>query len=204
MYSPIAQKNSSNVRSTAVLGARGHSGQRRDQTMSAENAAQEQRPRGKPFPKGVSGNPAGRPKGIRNRATVLLEAITDDDLHAIVLMVIEKAKAGDLIAAKLIFDRVAPAPKGRAVTIELPAIGQWDGIDAVLRAYRIVIEAVSAGDASPAEGLELVALIEAQRATIKELRPESMYREPTPEERAEQQRRNEELAKVFDRFGLNV
>ncbi len=170
--------------------------------MLTENTAREQRPRGKPFPKGVSGNPAGRPKGTRNRATVLLEAITDDDLHAIVTKVIEKAKAGDLIAAKLIFDRVAPAPKGRAVSIELPAIGQWDGNDAVLRAYRTIIEAVSAGEVSPAEGIELVALIEAQRGAVENLSTASMHRQPTPDEIAEEKRRHEEWAKDFERFRL--
>jgi hypothetical protein len=170
--------------------------------MMAGNAAAKQRRRGpgRPFEPGQSGNPAGKPRGTRNRATVLLEAIPDDDLQAIVTKLVEKAKSGDVVAAKLIFDRVAPAPKSRALAIELPAIGQWNGIDSVLRAYRTVIEAVSKGDASPAEGLELVELIEAQRTTVKELRPEAMYREPTLEERAEQQRRNEKLAKVYEQF----
>lgn len=32
------------------------------------------RPRGKPWPQGVSGNPAGRPKGARNKLTLALLA----------------------------------------------------------------------------------------------------------------------------------
>jgi Family of unknown function (DUF5681) len=97
----------------------------------ADNSARDQRARGKPFQQGVSGNPAGKPKGARNRASAMLEAIDDDDLRAIVAKIVEKAKAGDLVAAKLIFDRVAPPPKSRTVSIDLPAIDKWDGNEAV-------------------------------------------------------------------------
>jgi hypothetical protein len=169
----------------------------------AENAAQEQPRRGpgRPFQPGQSGNPNGKPRGLRNRATVLLDAISDGDLTAIVSTVVEKAKAGDLIAARLILDRVAPAPKGRALALDVPAIGEWDGSATVLTAYRRIIEAVRAGDVSPAEGLDFVALIEAQRSAVKELRPAAMHREPTPEELAEQKRGEEELAE-FVRLNL--
>jgi hypothetical protein len=46
----------------------------------------------------------------------MLEAIADIDLRAIVTKIVEKG--GDLVAAKLIFDRLAPAPKSRTVGIE--------------------------------------------------------------------------------------
>lgn len=165
--------------------------------MQAEKTAKKQRPRGRPFRPGVSGNPRGRPVGARNRSIVFLEVITDQDLQTIAGKIVEKAKAGNLVAARLIFDRVAPAPKGRAVTIDLPTIKKWDGIDAVLRFYQRTIEAVTNGEISPAEGLELIALIEAQRATVKELRPEAMYRQPTAEQVSEQKRLNYDLAKLM-------
>jgi hypothetical protein len=41
---------------------------------------------------GMSGNPAGEPKGARNKATALLEAIADDDLKAIVAKAVDRAK----------------------------------------------------------------------------------------------------------------
>jgi hypothetical protein len=42
---------------------------------NAENTAGKQR--GRPFPKGQSGNPAGKPKGTRNAPTLALETLLD-------------------------------------------------------------------------------------------------------------------------------
>ena len=53
-------------------------------SVLADNTAGSQQPRGRPFKKGESGNPAGRPKGTRNRASAMLETIAEDDLWAIV------------------------------------------------------------------------------------------------------------------------
>jgi hypothetical protein len=39
----------------------------------AENAATKQR--GKPFPKGVSGNPSGKPRGCRHKATRVAQSL---------------------------------------------------------------------------------------------------------------------------------
>jgi hypothetical protein len=39
---------------------------------------------GRPFQKGQSGNPAGRPVGSRNRATQVAEAILDDNAEGII------------------------------------------------------------------------------------------------------------------------
>lgn len=83
------------------------------------------RDEGGKFVKGHSGNPLGKPKGTKNRGTLLREQIDDalmnelvDDnefvkvLHA----VLRKAKEGDMQAAKLILkdiiQRAAPDQKG--------------------------------------------------------------------------------------------
>jgi hypothetical protein len=47
-----------------------------------ENSAKKQR--GAPFRKGQSGNPSGKPKGARNRTTVLAEKLMQDDARDIV------------------------------------------------------------------------------------------------------------------------
>jgi hypothetical protein len=53
------------------------------------------------FQIGISGNPNGRKAGSRNKATLLLEALLDGEAEAVTRTVIEKAKAGDMGAARL-------------------------------------------------------------------------------------------------------
>jgi hypothetical protein len=54
------------------------------------------------FPKGRSGNPNGRPKGIRNKSTMLAQLLLERDLEEICNRVIEEAKAGNMQAVKII------------------------------------------------------------------------------------------------------
>jgi hypothetical protein len=61
-----------------------------------ENSAKKQR--GAPFRKGQSGNPSGKPKGTRNRTTVLAEKLMQDDAADIVQVVLAAAKGGDMTA----------------------------------------------------------------------------------------------------------
>jgi hypothetical protein len=70
------------------------------------------------FPKGVSGNPAGKPVGAKHMTTKLMEAITrvsadggtSDDIQ-IVKTLVEKAKGGDMRGIELILNYVDGKPK---------------------------------------------------------------------------------------------
>ena len=99
-----------------------------------------------PFEKGESGNPAGRPRGSRNRATLLMESLLADDAEAIGRKAIEMAKQGDMAAIRLCMDRLAPAPKGEPVAFELPPLEK--PADSVAAAAEIVA-AVAAGELTP-------------------------------------------------------
>src|SRR5450631_2812498 len=81
----------------------------------AVNTAANQR--GKPFQPGRSGNPAGKPSGARHQTTIAAEKLMQGDCEAIVRAVIEKAKSGDAVAAKIILDRIVPVRKGAPVHI---------------------------------------------------------------------------------------
>jgi hypothetical protein len=65
------------------------------------------------FVPGRSGNPAGKKPGTRNRATVLRAALSDGEDKAAARIVIDKALAGDAVAARFIVDRLTPRPRGR-------------------------------------------------------------------------------------------
>ena len=80
------------------------------------------------FKPGQSGNPAGRPKGARHRTTVAIEALLDGEGEAITRKAIEAAKAGDMVAIRLVLDRICPPRKTRPIHIELPPIHDAGGV----------------------------------------------------------------------------
>jgi hypothetical protein len=68
-----------------------------------------------PFQPGQSGNPAGRPRGSRNKRTVLLENILHGEGETIMRKLIELANRGELGAIRMCMDRLLPAAKGESV-----------------------------------------------------------------------------------------
>lgn len=70
------------------------------------------------FQKGVSGNPLGRPKGSKNKITLMKIALEGDlrtrlakDAHEILAKAIEMAKLGDPAMIKLLVDKMIPTSK---------------------------------------------------------------------------------------------
>jgi len=121
----------------------------------AENTAGMQR--GKPFPKGKSGNPRGKPKGARHKTTLLAEKLMQDDAENIVNAVLTAARSGDMTAARIVLDRIAPARRDNPVAFALPKIKR--PADAVA-ASAAILSAVADGRLTPGEALEVSKLIE--------------------------------------------
>jgi hypothetical protein len=126
-----------------------------DTFRRAENTAPKQR--GRPFERGKSGNPNGRPKGARNNATVLAEALLDGEANAITRKLIDKAIEGDTTALRLCLERLLPPRRGRPVAFELPPNIET-AADAV-RASSAVLTACAAGNLSPSEATEIMSMI---------------------------------------------
>ena len=114
------------------------------------------KPRGKPFAKGVSGNPAGRPQGSRNRSTALRDLISDDQSEAILNTMIKAAMEGNLTAARYLLDRVAPASHSQSIMIALPPI---ETVEAGAKAIDATLKAVGQGDIPLNEAKEMIELI---------------------------------------------
>jgi len=129
-------------------------------SLDAVRADTDTAPRGRPFAKGASGNPYGRPLGARNKSTLLARALLDEGTRDITDRVIALARAGDplALALKLCFERILPRKRDVAITLNLPPV---ESIADCSKAIAVVIAA--AGELTPKEGRVLITLIEGQR-----------------------------------------
>ena len=128
-----------------------------------ENAGSNQ---GGRFQPGQSGNPAGKPKGARHKTTLLAEKLMSDDAEAIVKKVIEAAK-GDLAAARLVLDRIAPPRKASPIDIALPPLEGAEGIAAAhktLSSWRQLLGELLLDEA---RGMTLSSLLEGRRKALE-------------------------------------
>jgi hypothetical protein len=108
------------------------------------------------FLPGQSGNPAGRPRGARNKKTIALEALIDAESEAVIQKVIGLAKMGDDLAIRLCVDRMLAPRRERPVPLRLPRI-ETDA-DA-RRAAAEVMEALGEGEVTPKEAEHLLRTI---------------------------------------------
>jgi hypothetical protein len=114
--------------------------------------------------KGTSGNPRGRPKGSRNKATLLAIAAMEGELNDVVRVVLDAAKGGDMAAARLVVDKLIPATRERPLSIVLPEVANAQDC---AKAQAKVLAAVAAGELLPGEGETLAGLIEQQRRSLE-------------------------------------
>jgi uncharacterized protein DUF5681 len=130
--------------------------------MPAETTALKQH--GRPFQKGCSGNPQGRPLGARNAATVIAEQLLDGEAEAITRKVIELAKQGDLTALRLCLERILPPRRERPVNFRLPVI---NSVDHATKAMAAITTAVANGEMTLTEAAELSRVIESYVRAIE-------------------------------------
>jgi Family of unknown function (DUF5681) len=102
--------------------------------------------RGRPFPKGQSGNPAGRRVGSRNTATMAAQKLLASEAEALTRKAVEVALAGDPTAMRLCLERILP--RERAVEFALPPIKSAADI---AQAMGAVTAALAGGLISPGE-----------------------------------------------------
>lgn len=107
------------------------------------------------FAPGHSGNPAGRPKGARNRTTLLAEALLDGEGEALCRQAIDRALAGDTAMARFLVGRLCPANADQPVELGL-APGEEKNPDAVLtKTLRLVAD----GEITPKQGLQIARFV---------------------------------------------
>ncbi|MGE4572944.1 DUF5681 domain-containing protein [Parachlamydia sp.] len=116
------------------------------------------------FRKGQSGNPQGKAKGTKNRATLAAEQVLQSDLDNICHKLIEEALTGNIQAIRLVLDRVLPIKRDRDIKIRLPKLQTTD--DAV-KAMSLIIESVSCGNITPSEGEAMSKVVDAFMKAIQ-------------------------------------
>jgi Family of unknown function (DUF5681) len=105
---------------------------------------------------GQSGNPAGRPRGLRNKKAIALEALVDAESEAVMQKMIALAKMGDEVAMRLCVERMMAPRRERPVPLALPRIES--DADA-RRASADVMEALAEGEIAPTEAEHLLRAI---------------------------------------------
>lgn len=109
------------------------------------------------FQKGQSGNPAGRPRGALNRATVLAQELLSARVESIAGKLVELAERGDMRAIRVCMDRLVPVIKHQPIAVELPPIEK--AADSVEAAASIAA-AVAAGELTATEAAQLAKVVD--------------------------------------------
>ena len=85
-----------------------------------------------------------------------MAALLGNDLEAITQALIEKAKAGESWAIKLVIDKLIPNAKDQPVTFRLP---RMEGAHDLRQALSGILTAISKGKLTPDEGRQAVAAV---------------------------------------------
>jgi hypothetical protein len=109
------------------------------------------------FAVGVSGNPAGRPRGSKTKKQAIVEALFEGEIVEVAKKALDLARSGNTECIRMILDRVAPAPRGRRVQFHLPVLNSTDDLVAAINA---ILRAVSTGTLAIEEGRVLASAVE--------------------------------------------
>jgi hypothetical protein len=116
------------------------------------------------FKPGQSGNPGGRPKGSRNRATMAAERLLDGEAAVLTRKAIALAKQCDTTALRLCIERILPARKDRPVSFDMPRI---ETVTDSVRAAAAIASAVADGELTPVEAAELSKVVDGHTRAVE-------------------------------------
>ena len=123
--------------------------------LDASLSGPPKRNRGK-FAKGKSGNPTGRPRGSRNKTTLLKDYLAEQEGEQLVRLVVDLALKGDKQALNLCFGRLVPRCTERSIELDLGPTGDLPQVNA---ATSKILDAVGDGSITPSEGEKLINIL---------------------------------------------
>lgn len=104
------------------------------------------------YMRGKSGNPAGKPKGTRHKATQAMMILLDCESEALTRKAVELALEGDTTALKLCLDRIAPPlkPCAQGVNMNLERHAN------LTETAKAILNAASGGEIPPDIAAQLI------------------------------------------------
>jgi len=119
-------------------------------------------PRGRPWPKGQSGNPQGRPRqsapSRAHKAAYVAHSLFDRKTVRLIERAIGWAEGGDKTMLRAYLQRIVPPRQEAPVSLNVPTIETHHDLTVAMRA---VANAVAQGEITSAQGLRLVRLYSA-------------------------------------------
>ena len=124
--------------------------------------------------KGGPGNPFAKRTGELRKA--LHDAVSPDDLRELVTRTVEAAKGGDMVAARLVFDRLLgpPRPSTPLPAIELPTGGTFEDY---AEGQARILAAVASGDVDAEQATALSSMLGRLRQARESAELESRIRD---------------------------
>lgn len=112
----------------------------------------------------ASGN-SGKPRGAKHRATKLAMELLESGIEDVAGVVVEAARGGDLMAARIVLDKLIPSAKERRV--DLPNFPDTATAAGVSEAQQRVLQAVVVGELTPGEASTMSGILEARRKALE-------------------------------------
>ncbi len=116
------------------------------------------------FQKGQSGNPKGKPKGARNRTTMIAQDLLGGEVEALVRKVVNLALDGDLTCLRICLERLVPPKKDAPIEMDIPEILAVADIPKLLAA---IAAKLGDGGITPSETVTLINLTNALSKSLE-------------------------------------
>ena len=115
------------------------------------------------FRKGQSGNPAGRPPGSGNRASITVQNLLEGAAENIARRAAQLAEDGNVAAIRMCMNRLSPVGRHNPVALELPTIHSAQDC---LRATSAILTGIASGDIAPSAAMQIVRVIDVHLRAI--------------------------------------
>ncbi len=116
------------------------------------------------FKNGTSGNPAGRPAGSRNKATLACEQLLEGKAEQLTAKLLDMALEGNIHAMRMCIDRAVPPRRERCINLESrPISGPQD----LPIQFQEITSAVAEGRITPREGESFSNILISQAKTLQ-------------------------------------